>query len=52
MTETQPKSFSGLAEATMHIEGRATKKPQVTCCIWLRKFEVTKSLVTDQWLGH
>ena len=59
MTEAEPRSFSALAEATMHLEGYyITKKPQVTYSGWLRKFvqlgigEVTKSLVRDLWLGH
>ena len=61
MTKPGHLLFSALAEATMHLERYCiTKKPLVTCSIWLRKLvqlimsvgEVTESLVRDLWLGH
>ena len=41
MTEAELRSFSALAEATMHLEGYSsyvTKKPQVIYSIWLKNF--------------
>ena len=56
MTEAEPRSFSALAEATMHLEGYyVTKKPQLHTLSGLENLcnihEVTQSLVRDLLAG-